>query len=75
MHEMMFARGVNLAETPVWQRRGVLVYKSLTKKEGHNPITGEDVVVDRSSVMAHDDLPLFSSDEGKEFLRKLIAVE
>ena len=73
MHDMMFARGINLAETPVWQRRGVLVYKSLTKKEGHNPVTGEDVVVDRTSVLAHDDLPLFSSEEGMAFLRGLIA--
>ena len=75
MHEMMFARGVNLAETPAWQRRGVLVHKEICRKEGFNPVTEETVVVDRSEVVANRDLPLFSSDEGKEFLRKLISGE
>ena len=27
--------------TPAWQRRGVLVYKKITEKEGFNPITQE----------------------------------
>lgn len=27
IHEMLFKRGINLARTPAWERRGVLVYK------------------------------------------------
>lgn len=27
IHEMLFMRGTNLAKTPAWQRRGVLVYR------------------------------------------------
>lgn len=73
MHEMMFARGVNLAETPSWQRRGVLVHKEVCQKEGFNPLTEEEVTVERSSVVANRELPLFSSPEGKEFLRVLIS--
>ena len=69
---MMHQRGINLAMTPAWQRRGVLVYKKITEKEGFNPITRQTVVAERSAVTVERDLPLFSSPEGKEFLRKLI---
>jgi tRNA(His) guanylyltransferase len=65
-------RGFNLAMTPAWQRRGVLVHKKLTEKEGFNPITQETVFVERSAVTVDKDLPLFTSDEGKEFLGKLL---
>jgi len=27
IHEMLFSRGLNLAKTPAWERRGVLVYR------------------------------------------------
>lgn len=72
LHEMMHQRGFNLATTPAWQRRGVLVYKKLTEKEGFNPITQQTVVAERSAVTVERDLPLFTSPEGKEFLGKLI---
>jgi tRNA(His) 5'-end guanylyltransferase len=72
LHEMMHKRGFNLATTPAWQRRGVLVYKKLTEKEGFNPITQQTVVAERSAVTVDRDLPLFTSPEGKEFLGKII---
>jgi tRNA(His) guanylyltransferase len=72
LHEMMHNRGFNLATTPAWQRRGVLVYKKITEKEGYNPITHQTVVAERSAVTVEQDLPLFTSPEGKEFLGKLI---
>jgi len=73
LHEMMHIRGFNLALTPAWQRRGVLVYKKITEKEGFNPITQQTVVAERSAVTIDRDLPLFTSPEGKEFLGKLVA--
>jgi tRNA(His) 5'-end guanylyltransferase len=73
LHEMMHKRGFNLAMTPAWQRRGVLVYKKITEKEGFNPITQQTVVAERSAVTVERDLPLFTSPEGKEFLGKLVA--
>jgi tRNA(His) 5'-end guanylyltransferase len=73
MHDLMHQRGVNLAATPAWQRRGVLVHKELCRKEGLNPITGEEIVVERSAVVENRELPLFSSPEGKKFLGLLIA--
>ena len=72
LHEMMHVRGVNLAMTPAWQRRGILVYKKITEKEGFNPITQEHVLAERSAVTVDRDLPLFTSPEGKEFLEKLL---
>ena len=73
LHEMMHVRGFNLATTPAWQRRGVLVYKKLTEKEGFNPITKETVLAERSAVTVEKELPLFTSPEGKEFLKKIVA--
>jgi tRNA(His) 5'-end guanylyltransferase len=72
LHEMMHRRGVNLAKTPAWQRRGVLVHKELVKVEGYNPKKKEAVIAERSRVAANRDLPLFSSPGGREFLLKLI---
>ena len=73
LHEMMHKRGFNLATTPAWQRRGILVYKKITEKKGFNPITQEHVVAERSAVTVERDLLLFTSPEGKEFLGKLVA--
>ena len=72
LHEMMHVRGFNLATTPAWQRRGTLVYKKLTEKEGFNPITKETVITERSAVVAESDLPLFTSPEGQAFLQKIL---
>jgi tRNA(His) 5'-end guanylyltransferase len=69
---MMHRRGVNLAKTPAWQRRGVLVHKELVKVEGYNPKKKEAVIAERSRVVANRDLPLFSSPGGREFLLNLI---
>lgn len=73
LHEMMHIRGFNLAETPAWQRRGTLVYKKATEKEGFNPVTQETVVVERSAVTSEGNLPLFTTPEGQEFLANLFA--
>ena len=72
LHEMMFARGINLATTPAWQRRGTLVYKTLKKIQGYNPVTNEPAETFRSTVSISADLPLFSSPEGHQFLISLI---
>ena len=72
LHEMMHIRGFNLAATPAWQRRGTLIYKKITEKEGFNPMTNEMVIAERSAVVAESELPLFTSLEGKEFLSKVL---
>ena len=72
LHEMMHKRGVNLAKTPAWQRRGILVCKKEEEKEGYNPVKDEHVTVTRNRVFEDRDLPLFTTPEGQAFLRNLI---
>ncbi|MEN6444101.1 MAG: tRNA(His) guanylyltransferase Thg1 family protein [Methanoregula sp.] len=72
LHEMMHSRGVNLARTPAWQRRGVLVCKTEIEKEGYNPKTKKTVVVNRSIVTTNRDPLLFTTPEGQEFLKNLV---
>jgi tRNA(His) guanylyltransferase len=72
LHEMMFAREINLAKTPSWQRRGVLVLKTEEERKGYNPLSGEVVTTARTRLVQDRDLPLFSSPEGKAYLHSLI---
>jgi len=72
MHEMMFRRGVNLAKTPAWQRRGTLISRRTVKKEGYNPVTGETVECERRVAFADRDLPLFSTPEGEAYLSSVL---
>ena len=71
MHEMMFERGVNLAATPAWQRRGTLLYREECTKEGYNPLTGETVQTARTCIREPEETPLFSSPEGAALIRSL----
>ncbi len=75
MHEMMFERGINLAKTPAWQRRGVLVFLETIIKEGYNPIRDEHVEVERRVVRVNRDLPLFSTPEGEKLIESLVLCE
>jgi tRNA(His) 5'-end guanylyltransferase len=72
MHELMFSHGVNLAKTPAWQRRGLLVHKQSYEKEGLDRITGRPSTTRRSRVVQNWDLPIFKSPEGREMLFGLI---
>jgi tRNA(His) 5'-end guanylyltransferase len=72
MHEMMFSRGTNLARTPAWQRRGILVYKTAKEIEGFNPLESRVVRTLRTSVQCVREPPVFSSPEGRSFLTGLI---
>jgi tRNA(His) 5'-end guanylyltransferase len=71
MHEMMFERGVNLAATPAWQRRGTLLYREECVKEGYNPLTGETVEAKRTCIREPEETPLFSTAEGAALVRSL----
>ena len=72
MHEMAFTRGINLAKTPAWQRRGVLVYRKGKTVEGWNPQLATVVQTVRTTVISDRAPPLFSSPEGRSFLNRLI---
>lgn len=72
LHELAFSFGINLSETPAWQRRGIAVYKSGVEKEGYNPVTGEKVLVQRRVSVVDYDLPLFKTPEGKVWLKERV---
>lgn len=66
LHELLFRHGINLAQTPVWQRRGILIYRELYQKQVENR------VVTRRRIKENWDLPLFSSTEGNNLIQKIL---
>jgi len=66
LHQLLFQRGVYLAKTPTWQRRGVLVYKQpyAKKLETHS--------VTRWRIRENWNLPVFSSADGKAFVQRVL---
>jgi tRNA(His) 5'-end guanylyltransferase len=72
LHELMFSHGINLAKTPAWQRRGILVYKKGKTVEGWNPVLSRFVQTIRTTIVSDHEPPVFSSPEGRSFLTGLI---
>jgi len=68
LHEFMFSRGVNLAKTPAWQRRGTLVYRRVEGRPATDRLSGKTVEAVRRVITIDRDLPVFSSPGGRAFL-------
>ncbi|MEM2954309.1 MAG: tRNA(His) guanylyltransferase Thg1 family protein [Candidatus Bathyarchaeia archaeon] len=66
LHEKLFQYGINLAETPAWQRRGILIYKEPYQKK-----SGRLRVV-RWRIKENWNLPLFSSQEGQTLIHQIL---
>ncbi|MFQ6081404.1 MAG: tRNA(His) guanylyltransferase Thg1 family protein [Candidatus Bathyarchaeia archaeon] len=66
LHEMLFRHGINLAQTPAWQRRGILVYREPYQKHVKNH------TVTRWRIKENWDLPLFSSTEGQALIQQIL---
>lgn len=74
LHDLMHDRGVNLAETPAWHRRGLMARSTDVSVTGYNPIKKEEVTTVRHRVIVDRDLPLFSSPEGEEYLSSVLGL-
>jgi len=74
LHELAFSRGVNLAQTPAWQRRGIAIYRGTQEKDGYNPITKETTRVTRNIAVIDRNLPEFNTDEGTSWLLSKISI-
>ena len=61
-NEILHQRGVNFNDLPNWQKRGTGVYFGTVTKTGNNPITGEDVEVQRRQMVVKEEL-----DKGEEY--------
>ncbi|MGP8322013.1 MAG: tRNA(His) guanylyltransferase Thg1 family protein [Methanosarcinaceae archaeon] len=69
VHELLFCRGINLAKTPVWQRRGIVIYKEEYGIAGFNPVKNVNTKSMRTRVVQNWDIPIFNSNEGNAFLK------
>jgi len=67
LHQLLFQHGVNLAKTPAWQRRGVLIHRRPYRKQ-----LGVTHTVTRWRVIEKWNLPVFSSAEGKAFIQQVM---
>lgn len=66
-NELLFKRGINFNEVPLWQRRGIGLWWESYSKNGFNPLTQESVQVERRRLHVERELPM------KEDYRILIA--
>jgi tRNA(His) guanylyltransferase len=66
LHEIIMKQGVNLAETPRWQRRGILVYKQRFLKQAENHM------VTRWRIKENWSLPPFTKKDGAELIHQIL---
>ena len=62
LHEILFKKGVNMSELPLWQRRGIGIYKKEVSINGYNPVKNEKVVSKRLRIYTDWELPLLSKE-------------
>jgi tRNA(His) 5'-end guanylyltransferase len=69
-NELLWERGINFNDLPLWQKRGVGLYWETYQKAARNPLTGEDVIASRRRLKTELELPM--KDDYGFFVRKLI---
>jgi tRNA(His) guanylyltransferase len=73
IHELVFKHGINLAETPAWQRCGILIYRESHEKTGYDPIKKIEVKTKRTKIVQLWDTPIFKTEEGRKLVARLIS--
>ncbi len=68
IHDILFERGINIAEVPSWQRRGVGIYKVDKMVNGYNPLSKESTTSSRRMIEADFDLPRFNNEFFDKFI-------
>ena len=66
LHELLFRHDINPAQTPSWQRRGILIYR-----EPYQKPVGEGAVT-RRRIVENWNLPLLSSTEGQGLIQQVL---
>ncbi len=72
LHDLLFERDVNIMDVPLWQRRGVAIYREKVSVKGYNPVKQEKVVSHRWKPHVDWELPIFNLEF---FLTKGIITE
>lgn len=68
IHDLLYERGLNLNDLPLWQKRGVGLYKQSYNIQGYNPIKREKTISTRLKIVEDWELPIFSL----EFFQKIL---
>ena len=74
-NELLFQRGINFNDFPVWQKRGVAVYWRNYEKTGRNPVTEKDVTAIRREIYVDYDIPVdfsFPTEKGQKLKRPIV---
>jgi len=66
IHDFLFRQGINLAQTPTWQRRGILIHRETYQK----PVGNQTVI--RRRITENWELPLFPSTEGRDLIQQIL---
>lgn len=72
LHELAWDHGINLAQTPSWQRRGILVYKSNISTSCIDPLTGKETITQKARIIQNWELPLFKNKTGFQLIEGII---
>ena len=62
LQELIFRKGINWNDCPVYQKRGRCIIKKSAMHQGTNPKTGEVVSGMRSKWVVDNEIPIFSQD-------------
>lgn len=69
-NELLWQKGINFNDLPLWQKRGVGLYWEVYEKTGVNPITSEKVAAIRRRLKVEAELPM--KEQYAMFVVKLI---
>ncbi len=73
IHELVFRHGINLAETPGWQRCGILIYRETYEKPGYDPVKKTEVKTRRTKIVQEWNTPIFKTEEGRKLVERLMS--
>lgn len=71
-NEILFSRGINFNDIPLWQKRGAGVFWKKYEKEGFDPVTQTKTSTDRFSLYADYDLPC--KKEYSDYIMEIFSV-
>ncbi len=73
LHELVYkTSGINLSNTPTWQRRGILIRYLIEEKHGYNPLEKREAVTYRRKLTVDWEPPIFRSENGRKLIEKSI---
>ncbi|MBZ9569962.1 guanylyltransferase [Methanobrevibacter sp. TMH8] len=67
IHEILFKKGLNINNLPIYQKRGVAIYKTKKQIKGLNPKTNKEENSFRNLLFVDKKLPIFD----KDFFKKI----